>query len=121
MPGHFSWHELFAGELAGAFAFYADIFGWTRDQAIDMGPMGTYQLFATGGAATGGMMTKMPAMPSPFWLYYVNVDAIDAAVARVNKAGGSIVNGPHEVPGGSWIVQCLDPQRAMFALVAPKR
>jgi uncharacterized protein len=25
-----------------------------------------------------------------------------------------------EVPGGSWIVQCSDPQRAMFALVGPK-
>ncbi|MGA8412896.1 MAG: VOC family protein, partial [Xanthobacteraceae bacterium] len=28
-----------------------------------------------------------------------------------------IINGPMEVPGGSWIVQCKDPQGAMFALV----
>jgi len=28
---------------------------------------------------------------------------------------------PHQVPGGSWIVQCSDPQGAMFALVAAKR
>jgi predicted enzyme related to lactoylglutathione lyase len=26
-----------------------------------------------------------------------------------------------EVPGGMWIVQCIDPQGAMFALVAPKK
>jgi len=25
-----------------------------------------------------------------------------------------------EVPGGSWIVQCKDPQGAMFALVGPR-
>lgn len=120
-PGHVGWHELYAAELEGAFAFYADMFGWTRDEAMDMGAMGTYQLFATGGPPVGGMMGKMPTMPAPFWLYYFNVDAIDAAATRVGQAGGSILNGPIEVPGGSWIVQCLDPQRAMFALVAPRR
>jgi predicted enzyme related to lactoylglutathione lyase len=29
--------------------------------------------------------------------------------------------GPHQVPGGSWIAQCMDPQGGMFALVAPRR
>jgi predicted enzyme related to lactoylglutathione lyase len=47
------------------------------------------------------------------------VSEIRAAEARVKAAGGQIINGPHEVPGGAWIVQCLDPQGAMFALVAP--
>ena len=46
---------------------------------------------------------------------------IDAAIARVNGAGGQIITGPMEVPGGSWIVSGLDPQGAMFALLAPKR
>jgi predicted enzyme related to lactoylglutathione lyase len=31
------------------------------------------------------------------------------------------LTGPMEVPGGSWIVNCTDPQGAVFALVAPKR
>jgi len=26
-----------------------------------------------------------------------------------------------QVPGGSWIVNCTDPQGALFALVAPTR
>ena len=29
--------------------------------------------------------------------------------------------GPHEVPGGSWIVQAMDPQGAAFALVSTIR
>jgi uncharacterized protein len=29
--------------------------------------------------------------------------------------------GPMEVPGDDWILQCTDPQGAVFALVAPKR
>ncbi|MEO7400614.1 MAG: VOC family protein [Polaromonas sp.] len=59
-PGHIGWHELQAGKLESAFAFYAGLFGWTKTEAIDMGPMGVYQIFATGGAAVGGMMKKMP-------------------------------------------------------------
>ncbi|MGZ9021133.1 MAG: VOC family protein, partial [Rhodoplanes sp.] len=35
--------------------------------------------------------------------------------------GGGILTGPLQVPGGSWIVQCMDPQGAMFALVACTR
>jgi hypothetical protein len=83
--------------------------------------LGTYQIFAIGGVASGGMMTKTPETPHPFWIYYFNVDAIDSAIARVNGAGGQILNGPMEVPGGSWIAQCRDPQGAMFAMVATRR
>jgi hypothetical protein len=120
-PGHVGWHELHAGERESDFAFYAKLFGWSKGEAHDMGPMGIYQLFATGGDPVGGIMTKTPDIPAPFWLYYFNVEAIDAATARATQGGGKVVNGPHEVPGGSWIVQCLDPQGAMFAMVAPKR
>ncbi|WP_211441182.1 VOC family protein [Collimonas humicola] len=120
-PGHFGWHELHAGDLDSAFAFYAGLFGWTKAEAIDIGPMGVYQTFATGGAPLGGMMTKTADMPAPCWLYYINVEAIDAAVERVNAGGGKIIMGPHQVPGGSWILQGFDPQGAMFCLVAAKR
>ena len=121
VPGAPSWNELHAGEWQSAFAFYADLFGWTKAEAVDMGPMGTYQLFAAGGVAIGGMMTKFASVPAPFWLHYFTVDAIDAAAARVTAKGGQVLQGPHEVPGGSWIIQCLDPQGAMFALVSPRR
>ncbi len=119
-PGHVGWHELHAGEMESAFSFYADLFGWTKAEAIDMGPMGVYQTFAIGGVQVGGMMTKTPETPVPFWLYYFNVDAIELAAARVIGAGGQVIYGPHQVPGGSWIVQCLDPQGAIFAMVACK-
>ena len=122
-PGHVGWHELMAGELESAFAFYAELFGWVRTEAIDMGPMGTYQLFAAheGEPAIGGMMTKPADVPACFWLYYFNVEALDPAIERVKAGGGSLLNGPMEVPGGAWIGQCLDPQGAMFALVGMRR
>jgi Predicted enzyme related to lactoylglutathione lyase len=120
-PGHVGWHELHTGDREGAYGFYAGLFGWTKGEAIDMGPMGIYQIFAIDGAPVGGMMTKSQSTPAASWLYYFNVEAIDAAVARVGHAGGQIINGPHQVPGGSWIAQCIDPQGATFAMVGLKR
>lgn len=118
-PGHIGWHELFAVDWQSAFDFYAGQFGWTKDQAMDMGDMGTYQLFAAGGDAIGGMMNKPNEMPTPAWVFYFNVDAIDAAAKRVTDNGGRIIMGPMEVPGGSWVLQGTDPQGAVFALAAP--
>ena len=120
--GDIGWRELYAKERKSAFAFYEKLFGWTKAEAVDMGPMGTYQLFKTGGEqAAGGMMTKPPHIPVSYWGYYFNVEAIDAAAARVTKGGGQILNGPMEVPGPMWVVNCMDPQGAVFSLVATKR
>lgn len=119
--GHVGWHELHAGEGRAAFDFYAEQFGWQRGEAMDMGAHGVYQMFTRGAEALGGVMTKDASEPGPFWLYYVNVEAIDAAIARVGAGGGKVAMGPHEVPGGMWIAVATDPQGAWFAMVAPKR
>ncbi|HEX9390347.1 MAG TPA: VOC family protein [Usitatibacteraceae bacterium] len=120
-PGSIGWRELHAGDGAGAFAFYAKIFGWTKTAAFDMGALGIYQTFAAGGEAVGGMMTKAADAPTPFWLYYINVDGIEAAAARTTKAGGKICMDPHQVPTGQWIVLCTDPQGAWFAMLSTTR
>lgn len=121
-PGTIGWHELYALDGKTAWPFYEKLFGWTKDQAMDMGAMGVYQLFKTGGeAAMGAMMTKPPQIPVPHWGFYFNVATLDAAMERVKAGGGSILNGPMEVPGSMWIANCMDPQGAGFSLVAPKR
>jgi hypothetical protein len=120
-PGHVGWHELFTDNVDQAFAFYAARYGWTTTQDLDMGPMGVYRLFATGGMAVGGMMKRPEQIPQAFWGYYFVVDALDSAIERVEQAGGTKLVGPAEVPGGAWIAQFLDPQGAYFALVAAKR
>ena len=121
-PGHVGWHELHTSDWENAFDFYARQFGWAKAEAMDMGPMGTYQLFTAGGDPeakenwTGGMMNAN-TFGRPAWLFYFIVGDIDAAAERVNSAGGQVLNGPMEVPGVAWIIQCRDPQGAMFALV----
>lgn len=115
-PGRIGWHELLAGDWQEVFPFYAELFGWTKAEAMDMGEMGVYQLFNAGGQTVGGMFSKPPAVPVPFWLYYFNVENIDAGIERVRSGGGQILMGPIEVPGGGWVIQAIDPQGALFAL-----
>jgi uncharacterized protein len=115
-PGHGNWHELHTKDSKAAFDFYARQFGWTKGAALDMGPMGTYQLFEADGVQIGGMMNS-PTFPRPMWLYYFGTADIDDAAKRVTGNGGAILMGPSEVPGGGFIVQARDPQGAMFALV----
>ncbi len=86
-----------------------------------MGPMGIYRIFDQGDnkpMGDGGMMTKAPHIPVACWNFYFSVDSIGAAIERVNAGGGKVLNGPHEVPGGSWIINGQDPQGAMFSLVS---
>jgi predicted enzyme related to lactoylglutathione lyase len=116
-PGHVGWHELSAVNWEQAFAFYGELFGWQKVDA-DFGGLGTYLLFSAGGQTIGGMATKPPTVPMPFWLYYFNVGDIDAAAKRVKAGGGKILEGPVEARGGNRIARCTDPQGAMFALRA---
>lgn len=123
-PGTIGWHELYTSDLESGFAFYNKLFGWTRLNDLDMGPMGAYRIFDEGDnkpMGDGGMMLKLPKMPVSCWTFYFNVDSINAAIERVKSGGGKIVSGPREVPGGAWIMQGQDPQGAMFSLVSNKQ
>ena len=119
--GNVGWRELRAVDIDRAFAFYSGLFGWRKTRAADMGPMGAYQVFETAGGQAGGMMAKTAETPAPFWLFYFNVEAIDAAAKRIVAAGGRLLAGPREVPGGGWVARGVDPQGAEFALLAAKR
>jgi uncharacterized protein len=117
-PGHVGWHELIAGDLDREFAFYARLFGWTKDRAIGLGPMGTYQTFAMGGMPCGGMMKACAQTTGAVWNYYIAVDSVAQVAERAMNRGGQVLHGPAEVPGGAWIVQARDPQGAAFAIVS---
>ncbi len=117
-PGTTGWHELRAMDGPSAFDFYATLFGWTKGQALDMGPMGTYQLFDIAGVSSGAVMTKMPDAPRPEWRYYFTVAAIDAAARRIADLGGRVTMEPQQVPTGHWVLHGVDPQGAVFALTS---
>jgi len=124
-PGGVSWHELHTTDLEGAWRFYAGLFGWQPTETLDLGAMGPYRMFRNAddpaNAAMGGMFNaaKVSSEP-PHWLYYLHVEAMDGAVARLRKEGGTVLQGPMDVPGGGRAAQCRDPQGADFGLFSLK-
>ena len=115
--GDCAWHELYTTDAPAALKFYTEVFGWKETSAFDMGPMGKYYMFGR-AFPLGGMMTKTPDMaqiPSNWGLYF-RVPDVRAGADRITANGGKVLNGPMEVPGGSWIVNGLDPQGAAFSL-----
>lgn len=118
-PGHGSWNELNSTDPDAGFDFYSTLFGWQKSQAMDMGEMGTYQLFSHDGGDIGAMM-GLGDSPVPHWLTYFGVTEIDSAIRRLEEAGGKLHHGPIQVPGDAWIAVATDPQAAWFAMVGPR-
>ena len=112
-----SWHELYTTDAEAAMKFYTTLFGWQTLDAMDMGEMGKYHMFGR-GVPIGGMMNKPPQMAQvpPAWSLYFRVPDVHAAADRAKVNGGQVANGPMEVPGGDWIVNCMDPQGAAFSM-----
>lgn len=121
--GHGNWHELMSTDPKAAMAFYGQTLGWTPGQSMPMGEMGSYDLFQWQGTDIGGMVRRAKGMPGPggsFWMPYFGVNGTEAAMKRIDAAGGTVLHGPMEVPGGAFIAVARDPQGAQFAIVGPK-
>lgn len=117
-PLEFSWRELITTDLDAGQKFYREIFGWVDKDVHDMGPeMGPYKMFGRDRFTYGGMFKKPANLPAPsHWMSYAFVDSADAAAERATKAGGTVINGPMDVPGGDRIATILDPQGAAFSV-----
>lgn len=112
--GEYSWHELSTSDYKAAFAFYSALFGWEKIAEHDMGELGFYFIYGLNGTQLGGFFNAPPGAPHA-WLGYVRVKDVHQTAKKVKSAGGKVVNGPMEVPGGDWIVQGVDKQGAAFA------
>jgi len=115
--GRVSWHELWSSDPDAAWAFYAAMFGWVETGKMDMGPSGIYRMYGVSaeGGSLGGIMRRMPEQPVSAWCFYFNTPDAAASAASVRALGGTVIFGPHEVPGGGKMVMAMDPQGAVFA------
>lgn len=120
-PEHVRWNELHSADPARAKAFYARHFNFAFHESMPLGPeMGNYDFIDHGGLRLGAVMKVMqPSMPSA-WNFYFGVRSVLAAKQAVEANGGTVTMGPHQVPGGDWIITATDPQGAAFGVVGPK-
>jgi uncharacterized protein len=91
--------EITVGDLERSKRFYGEAFGWAFN---DYGP-GYAGIRGVGGESeVGGLRVDagagVRAAGGPLVLLY-STD-LDSSVEAVKKAGGQVVNGPYEFPGG---------------------
>ncbi len=120
--GPVAWHELTAEDPLAALQFYKDLFGWEVVATHEMGDLGTYYLFGIGATQMGGVYIRAKHIPPgwPRWLVYLHTPGVVEAVAAAKAAGGQLINGPMEVPGGGWTAQLIDSHGVALALHGPK-
>ena len=87
---------------------------------MPMGPMGDYHFIDHNGVRVGAIMQQQKDLPLQGWLTYFRVPALMAAKSAIEAGGGRVLLGPHEVPGGDWIVVATDPQGAVFGVAGQK-
>ena len=85
--------ELPVGEIGAVKGFYESVFGWSLTA---FGP--TYACTLTGDTDLGLQAEAAEATRAP--LPVIQVDDIDAALAAVTAAGGTIVRPIFSFPGG---------------------
>lgn len=115
--GAFSWNELMTTDVAGAKAFYGELFGWQmQDEPM---PEGTYTMLKAGDHEVGGLM----AMPTdaagapPAWGAYVTVDNVDQQTVRAEQLGGKVILPPRDIPDVGRFAVISDPQGAMLTMI----
>lgn len=119
--GHGVWIELATPDPEAALAFYGALFGWEKLGAMPMGGMGEYAFIGRGDLRPGAVMSSTATAAPTRWNWYVHVADIDAAVATVRERGGTVLQGPDPIPGGSYSANVADPAGNRIGLAGPRR
>jgi predicted enzyme related to lactoylglutathione lyase len=116
--GKCNWNELNTPDQASANTFYADTFGWTYPDKMSMGEMGDYIFIDAAGQTIGATMTVQPH-DSAGWRFYFRTPDIEDTAKKVGEAGGTVLAGPMDVPGGDRIIVAKDSHGVVFGAVGP--
>ena len=119
--GIFVWNELNSHDVEAAKSFYAATLDWSFE------PMGMesgdpYWVIKRGDIRVGGIfpLTAPEFANAPaHWLAYIAVDDIDARIAKIAAAGGSVLRPAFDVPGVGRIGIVRDAEGATMGWITP--
>jgi uncharacterized protein len=116
--GTFCWVDLMAADQDAAKRFYTGLFGWDY-QDFPFGEGAVYSLAQVGGQPVAAI-TPLPGdgMP-PHWNCYVSVDDADAAAARAQELGATVILAAGDVGESGRLAMIQDPQGAILGLWQP--
>jgi uncharacterized protein len=127
-----SWVDTEQPDVEAAADFYRGVMGWSYAEATPPGAPFRYLVAQLGGkdvGAVGGPASPGGGEASPGggevagtrWNTYVAVDDADAAAARIEQAGGFVVQPPTVAGEGGRSVLVRDPQGLEIGLWEAKR
>ena len=115
LPGKFVWFELVAADSKKAQEFFRHVLGWNVIGFPADAP--AYDMICTGDTPDtmiGGYDTR--AAGRSHWRSYLSVEDVDAAARAAVANGGTIVEGPEDIPTVGRFARAIDPQGAGFCL-----
>jgi uncharacterized protein len=111
--GSWNWSELLTRDAEAAITFYDKVFGW----GLRRHPV--YEEWQLDGESIAGLVSmpdQVPAQVPAFWLPYLAVADVDAAVARATELGGAVRVPGADFDGGRYAV-IEDPHGAGIGLL----
>ncbi len=121
-PVHF---EIHADDPQRAIAFYTDVFGWTVNQWED----NPYWLVSTGPTDQPGIdgailprMGDRPGDGAPVvgMVNTMQVDNLDAALAKAFERGGGLALDKMVIPGVGTVAYVLDSEANVIGMLQPE-
>jgi len=117
LVGRIGWHELVTPNVEQAKEFYGKLLGW-ETEVFKPGEV-DYTVINVNGRGHGGFLPSEQAGGAPpHWLAYVHVENAADIAKRAKSAGGSVMNGPMDIPEVGTIVVIGDPQGAVIAAIS---
>jgi predicted enzyme related to lactoylglutathione lyase len=139
MPDHatFYWNELVTHDVEGAKKFYKAVLGWTVEE-MPMPSGQKYNVVKVNGKPACGIMARTASAEKDEdegeggeegeegeegesqWMAYVHVNDVDAVVAKVDAAGGEVIQPCFDVPGVGRIAVVADSTGAVIGIMTAK-
>ena len=106
--------ELPADDAGRARRFYEGLLGWEFGELPEFPD---YFLFSFGAIESAGGAIGIRDQSAPHQLrLYIEVDAIDPLLPKVESLGGKVVQGKEEIPGQGWYAVIDDSEGNQLGL-----
>ena len=116
--GSIVWQDLTVKDAKNISTFYAEVVGW-KAMPHDMREYHDYDMQSDDSTTVAGIChargsnAHLPAQ----WLIYINVNDVEASVAKCREHGGEVLDGPRPMGSNNFCV-IRDPEGAVIALVS---
>jgi len=111
--------EIIGKDGAKLQAYYAELFGWEidADNPMNYGVVEREKHMNANGIGIGGGVAGGPEGYDGHITFYVQMDDVEAGMAKAESLGGTRLFGPEEIMPGLVIGQFSDPEGHLVGIV----